>query len=99
MRWRLIQEQGVEAVGIVLAKLAEKHSETVSIQVEQLPPEGIAGGRVHHGVQQVILVQGLDDLDRLHAIAGEPPGERQMQAELAFSLVEDPDGLRRGLAA
>ena len=99
MRRRLIQEHDIEAVGIVLAKLAEKDGEAGGIEGGQLPPEGLASGRFYRGIQPVILIEGRDDLDRLHPIARESPREGQMPAEPAFILAEDPDGLLRGLAA
>jgi hypothetical protein len=99
MRRRLIQEHDVETVGIVLTKLAEKDGEAGGIKAGQLPPEGLACGRFHCGVQPVILIQGCDDLNRLHTIAREPPREGQMEAEPAFILAEDPDRLLRGLAS
>jgi hypothetical protein len=98
MRGRLLQEDHIEAISIVLAKLAQKDREAVGIQARQLPPEGIACGRLHGGIEPVILVQRRDDLDGLHAEARESPPERQMQAETAFILAEDPHGLSRRLA-
>jgi hypothetical protein len=80
-------------------KLAEKDGEAGGIQAGQLPPEGLARGRFHRGVQPGILVQGRDDLDRLHAIACAPPLEGQRQAEPTCILAEDPDRLLRGLAS
>jgi hypothetical protein len=99
MCWRLIEAHDIEAVGLVLAKLPQKDGEAGGIQAGQLPPEGLPSGRFHRGVQPVILIQGLDDLEGLHAIACEPPVDREVQAEPAFILTEDPDGLCRGLAS
>jgi len=99
MRRRLIQDHDVEAIGIMLTQLAEKDGAADGIQAGQLPPEGLARGRFHRCVQPVILVQGRDDLDRLHALACQPLLEGQMQAEPTFILAEDPDRLLRGLAS
>ena len=99
MGWRLSEEHDVEVVGIVRANLPQKAGEAGGLQAGQLPPEGRPRGRFHRGVQPGILVQGLDDLEWLHAIAWEPPVDGEGQAEPAFIRAEDPDGLFRGLAS
>ena len=98
-RRRLIQEHEVEAVGRVLTKLAEQDGAAGGIEAGQLPPQGLAGGRFHGGGQPGILIQGCDDLPRLHPLAREPPRAGPMEAEPAFILAEAPDRRPRGLAS
>lgn len=93
MRRRLVQEEDIEAVGIVVAKLPEKDAEAVRIEARQLPPERVACGGLHGGIEPIIFIQRLNDLDGLHAIAGELTVERQVQTQPTFILAEDPYGL------
>ena len=93
----LVQEDDIEAVAIVLAQLLQKDGEAVGIEAGPLPPEGVAGGGLYSGIEPVRLVEGLDDLDRLHAVARQPPVQRQLQAQATFILTENPYRLVRRL--
>jgi hypothetical protein len=86
----LIQEDNVQPLGIVLTKFVQQEIETVGIEAGPLPPEGVAGGGLDRRRQPIRLVQGLDHLYRLHAVACEPPMDRQVQTEACFILAEDP---------
>ena len=99
MRRSLIEQHHVAARRIVLAEGPQNDGAARGIEAGQRPPEGLAGGRFHRCVQPVILIQGGDDLHRLHTIAREPPREGQRQAEPTFILAEAPDRLLRGLAS
>jgi hypothetical protein len=95
----LIEEDDIATLGIALAKLMEKDSEAVRIQAGQLPPADLPCGRFNGRIKPVILVEGGDNLERLHAIAREPTPERQVQTEPACILAEHPDGLGRRLSS
>ena len=99
MRWGLIQQNDIETLGIVLTQPPEEDTETVGIQAWQFPPEGVPCGGLHGGIQPVIFIERLHNLERFDPIAGEPTAERQVEPEPAFVLAEDPHGLRRGLPA
>ena len=99
MRRGLIQQDNIEALGIVLTELFEKEAEAVGIQARQFPPEGVPRGGLHGRIQPVVLIAGLNDLEWLDSIASETTMDRQVEPEPAFVLAEDPHGLRRGLPA
>jgi hypothetical protein len=77
---------------IVLAKLPQEDGEAVGIEAGQLQPEGLPRAGLHCGREPVILVQGRNDLNRLHARAREPTADGQVQTQAAFILTEDPYG-------
>ena len=96
MRRRLVQENNIETLSIVLAELLQKDAEAVRIEARQLPPEGVPRRGLHGGIEPIRLIQGLDDLERLHAVARQPPVQGQVQAQARFILTEDPYGLVGG---
>ena len=89
MRRGVVQQDEVETRGVVLATLVEKHGEAVGLEAGPLPPAGFARRGFHGGREPLRLVQGLNDLDGLHAIARQPPVERQVQAQTTFIVAED----------
>ena len=93
VRRGLGQQDDVATLRIALAKLVQKDAEALGVQVRQLPPEGLPSGGFDRRIQPVRLLERLDNLDRLHAIAREPTVEGQAQAEATFILAEDPHGL------
>ena len=93
MRGGLVEEDNIETVSLVLAKLLEKDGEAGSIEAGQFPPEGVSRGGLHGRIQPVLLIEGLDDLDRLDAIGRQPPVERQVETQARFILAEEPYGL------
>jgi hypothetical protein len=94
MRRSLIEQDDVEALGIVLAKLAQKDRETVRSQAGQLPPEGLACGRLDRRIEPVIVIEGLHHLQRFHPRARDPTAYGEMESQAAFVLAEDPHRLR-----
>ena len=93
MRRGLVQEHHIETLSRVLTERVQKDAEAVRIEARQLPPEGLACGGLHGGREPIRLLQGLDDLDRLYAVARQPPVERQVQAQTTCILAEAPHGL------
>ena len=99
VRWSLVQEHTVETCRIMLAQLAEKDGAAGGIEAGQRPPEGVPRGGLHGGIEPVRLLQGLHNLDRLHAVAREPPVDGPVHAQRALVLAEDPPRLGGCLAA
>ena len=75
------------------AKLVKKDIEAIGVQAGQLPPERLPGSGFDRRLEPVRFLQRLDDLERLHAVACEPPVERQVQAQTTCILAEDSHGL------
>jgi hypothetical protein len=97
--WRLSQEYYIQTLSVVLPQLVKKDGEAVGIEARELPPAGLARGGLDRGLEPVILIERLNDLDRLHPSARETAADRQLQAEPAFVLAEDPHRLRGRLSA
>jgi hypothetical protein len=93
MRRSLIQADTVQALRILLAKRLQQDGEAVGLEAGPRPPRGLPRGGLHGGLEPVILVEGLDDLDRLHAVACEATLDGQVQTKATVSLTEDPHGL------
>ena len=81
----------------MLAKLAQKDRETVRIQAGQLPPAGLARGRLNRRLQPGIVIEGLHHLERLHSIARDATAYGEMEPQAACVLAADPYRLRGGL--
>ena len=90
MRWGLVQQNNVQTLGIVLAKLVQQETEARGITLGQLPPEGVARGGFDCRRQPGGLVQRLDDLEGLHARARDAATAWEVEAAPAFVLAEDP---------
>src|SRR4029453_1187463 len=99
MGWGLIQQDNVQTLRIVLAKLMQKEVEAVGIEAGPLPPEGGAGGGFGRRIQPVRLVQRFDNLEGLHAKACHAGPGREMEAQPAFVLAENSHRLVRRLPA
>jgi hypothetical protein len=99
MRGGLVQKDEVETLSIVLTKLPQKDGKAISIEARQLPPEGLARGRLDSGIEPVILVQRRDNLHWFHPVARQPSVKRQVEAQARFILAEDPHRLVGGLPA
>ena len=99
MRRGLVKEDNIETRGLVLAKLLEKDTAAGGIEAGQLPPAGVPRGGLHGGIQPVVLIEWLTDLERLAPIPGETTAHRQVKPEPAFVWAEAPHGWRRGLPA
>jgi hypothetical protein len=99
MRRGLIEQDNVQALRIVLPILPQQDGEAVRIEAGQLPPEGLPRGGLHGRIEPVILIQGRDELDRLHAVPREATADGHMQAQATFILAEDPHGSIRLLPA
>jgi hypothetical protein len=99
MRRGLVQQDAMETLGVVLAKLPQKDREAVGIAAGQLSPEGVARRGLHGGIQPGVLIEWRNDLDRLDSIPGETTADRQGETKPAFVLAADPHGLCRGLPA
>src|SRR5262245_39918253 len=97
MRWGLVQQKNVQTLGIVLATLVQKETEARGIKLGQLPPEGVARGGFDCRIQPGGLVQRLDDLEGLHAIARDAATDWEVEAYPAFGLADDPHRLVRRL--
>lgn len=99
MRWSLIEEDKVQALGIVLPKVPQKDGEALGIEAGELPPEGVARGGFHRRIEPVRFIEGLDDLEGLHALCRDPAADGEMQPQAAFILAKHPHRLLRTLAA
>ena len=99
MRWGLVQQDNVETLRLVLAKLLQKEAEAVGIEAGPLPPEGGAARGFDGCVQPVRLVQRVDDLEGLHAKACHAAPRRKLEAQPAFVMAENPHRLVRPLTA
>ena len=97
MRWGLVQQDKVQALGIVLAQLVQTKTEARGIKPGHRPPEGVARGGVDCRIQPVCLVQRLDHLEGLHTIARDAATAGEGEAAPAFVLAEDPHRLGRRL--
>jgi hypothetical protein len=93
MGWGLVEEDDIETLGIVLPKLPQKDGEAIGIQARQLPPEGVPRRGFHRGIAPVILVEGLNDLEGLHAVARQPTREGHVQAQTTCILAKHPHGV------
>jgi len=93
MRRGLVQQDNVETLPLGLAKLVQKEAKALGVQVRHLPPEGFPGGGFDRRIEPVRLIERLDDLDRLHTVAGEATVQGQVQASTTFILTEHPHGL------
>ena len=78
MRRGLVQPDNVATCPLGLATLVQKEAKALGVQVRQFPPEGFPGGGCDRRIQPVGLLEGLDDLDWLHAGAREAVVEGQM---------------------
>jgi hypothetical protein len=63
MGWGLVQQDNVQTLRLVLAKLLQKEVEAVGIEAGPLPPEGVASGGVDRRRPPVRRVQRFDDLE------------------------------------
>ena len=99
MRGGLVQQDNVQTLCIVLAKLLQKEGEAIGIEAGPLPPEGVAGPGFDGCLQPVRLVQRFDDLEGLHAKAGHAATRREMEAQPAFVMAAPPHRRVRRLPA
>src|SRR5262245_14093112 len=99
MGWGLVQQDNVQTLRIVLAKLLQKEVEAVGIEAGPLPPEGVAGGGFDRRIQPVRLVQRFDDLEGLHAKTCHAATGWEMEAQPAFVVAENPHRLIRRLTS
>ena len=71
-----------------------RHNDKVREAVQKHLPDLIAAkAEREHGAADIDHARVGDDLERLHAVACEPPVEGQVQAQATFILAEDPPGL------
>ena len=93
VRRGLVQPDDVETLRIGLTNLVKQDSEARGVQAGPLPPERLPGRGCDRRLEPVRFLQRLDALERLHAVACEPPVERPVQAQTTFILAEDSHGL------
>jgi hypothetical protein len=93
VRRGLVQQDDGETLRLALATLVKKDAAARGVQAGQLLPASLPGGGFDRRREPVRLLQGLDNLDRLHAVAGEPTVEGHVQAQTTCILAEDPHGL------
>ena len=89
MGWGLVEEDNIETLGIVLAKLAQKDGEAVGIQPGSCPPEGVPRRRLHRCIEPVEFIQRVHQLPWLRPDPRQPTEERQVETETTFILAED----------
>jgi hypothetical protein len=99
MRRSLIEEDNVQALCIVPAEVLQKDREALGIEAGELPPEGVARGGFNCCIQPVRFIEGLDDLEGLHAIPRHSAADWEMQPQAAFILAKHPHRLLWALAA
>jgi hypothetical protein len=85
----LVQQDTIQTLRLGLTKLVKQNTEALGIEAWELPPERLPSGGFDRRIEPGGLIQRLDDLDRLHAVAGEPPVEGPVQAQARFILAED----------
>ena len=89
MGWGLVQQDNVQTLRIVLAKLLQKEGDAVGIEAGPRPPKGVAGGGFDRRLQPVRLVQRCDELEGLHTPAGPAATGREMEAQPAFGVADN----------
>ena len=83
----------METLRLGLPTLVEQDIAALGVQAGQLPPACLPGGGLDRRTEPVRLLPRLDDLERLDAVAGEPPVQGHVQAQTTFILAEDSHGL------
>jgi hypothetical protein len=99
MGWRLIKQDNVQALSILLAKWAQKNGEALGVQAGALPPEGLACRWFHRRIEPRGLIKWLDDLRGLHPVARHTVLQGQVEPEATFILAKEPHGLGGHLLA
>jgi hypothetical protein len=89
----VIQEQEIEAVREGLGEGVQEDLEALCVEIRQLQEEPVARRRLHGAVNIPPLENMLDRANRLHAARGEASTADGQEAEAAFVLTKDPDGL------
>jgi hypothetical protein len=99
MRGRLVQNDDMKTRGLGLPTLPQQDGEAIRIEARQLPPKGLARGRLDGGIEPGILLQRCDHLHWFHPVARQPPVPRQVQAQACCLLAADPHRLGGRLPA
>jgi hypothetical protein len=99
MGWGLVSQDTVPTLSLGWAKLMQPAGEAVGLEAGPLPPEGVAGGGFDRRLQPGRLVQRCNDLEGLHAQACHAATGREMEAQAAFVVAENPHRLVRPLTS
>ncbi len=90
MGGRVVENQDVEAGGVVLAEVLQEQLKASRIHGGRLQPKSGAGGGLDGGVEPEVMVQESHHLDGFDSARGDALSGRQMQADSGFVRTPQP---------
>jgi hypothetical protein len=94
MRAAIVQQPEIQAVGEGRCEGVDEQLKALGVQIGQFQEEPFTGGGLHGAIDIEPLKDVLDGANGLDALGRETPAADGQEAEAAFVLAKDPDGMQ-----